>query len=97
MKIQRSIRLSPEADEALRVIALRQERSVSQLIELAVRSHYLGHPGERSTDGRESARTRAARESGMHHPAPSWAAAPPLSKQQAETPLPKIAPRKRSW
>ena len=40
-KVLRSIRLSPEADEVLRVMANRQERSVSQLIELAVRDCYM--------------------------------------------------------
>jgi hypothetical protein len=70
---------------------------VSQLIEMAVRNQYVGPPGQRSTDGRESERTKVAREQGAYQPGSDPEAANlPKPRESAEgAPLPKIA--KRKW
>jgi predicted HicB family RNase H-like nuclease len=43
-RIQRSIRLAPEVDAALRALAAEQGASISHLIERACRTAYLAPP-----------------------------------------------------
>jgi predicted transcriptional regulator len=62
MRVQRSIRIRPEVDEALRVLAAEQHTSVSWLIERACATAYLDTPGSLLTDGRESASAKGAGE-----------------------------------